>query len=953
MTQLSSETRSPIAAPEPGPSRWSLFPWSLRGAAFILGMLLAALVVTSAFNPAVSPAELQRRDRLSPEAQFIDATYRHFLGRPADGAGLAEYQSVYERDGPRAVALSIVASREYELKHDQTDPGVDPTALAAQFVDLYESGAFQPSVPSDALGRLGFVLLIGACASALVVLQRVSARVLSGSALHIYVPHSMIVGLFSTLAIMWFLNAQALFYTFAPGSIGYAEWLDRVATLSITRGLDQIWTPYPQGTLVLLAALESLANIAAGWLHSEVWTSYTLFRWLFQMVFLLVPSIALVSTTYRIGMLVSPAAAAIGAGIVAFSFAPVYYGVASTVVTDPLPVCLTLLTVWFVLDRHPVWAGLTLGIAAALKLIPLVALLPAIVLVSGWSPRSRVKLAVVPVVVLACIFVPFALADADMFWSPFRWQSGRPPWESLYAFVNWLVGVPHEYLQPAFEDLGVGHSFGWVFWGITPPLTALTSPLLPTPLRWENVVAAIGILVSLVAIASARSGGPRAIVRWTLYALAVTFFWSPGWSPQYELYLIPLIALAFESPLAALGAVVALEVATFMEYPLLLPWAYFYGGSAVWLAWAATLARYLVLAWLAVYVLRGEASLSAIRERCYQLRLAHAFESMASHRERRSLLGRSLFSGALISFRSSLSGQIGDLARDQCHSLRAVFSKLTLRYSTPAQLLPIVGATFATCLLLAPTPTHAQTDASTCGPTRAAAPQAAIPLGTLDWQIPSGWFFTETGLTPAHGYSMVDDGAARMWSEFSRLGGWQVLGFPASQRFMWHGMLSQATQRAVLQWSPITGQVEFANVLDLMHDEGRDADLLASKQIPPPLDVNEAGLPYETIAANRLAWLDSRPAIRDSYCNAPGGGDPIQLWGLPTSQAVNMGQPGGEVYVLRTERAAFQEWVDGAPFAAPGEVTVALAGDLAKEFSLLPPEALAPQPAPTAQEPTN
>jgi hypothetical protein len=219
-------------------------------------------------------------------------------------------------------------------------------------------------------------------------------------------------------------------------------------------------------------------------------------------------------------------------------------------------------------------------------------------------------------------------------------------------------------------------------------------------------------------------------------------------------------------------------------------------------------------------------------------------------------------------------------------------------------------------------------------------------LGTLDWAVPRGWFFSEAGLTPDHGYTVADDNVAQMWSEFTRLGGWPVLGFPTSRRFMWHGLLSQATQRAVLQWSPITGQVDFANVLDLVHDAGRDDELARMNQIPPPLDVDEAGLPYETIAANRLSWLDARPAIRASYCNAPGGADPLQLWGLPTSQAVNMSDSGGEVYVLRTQRAAFQEWVDGAPFAAPGDVTVVLAGDVAKDFDLLPPEAIVPEAAP-------
>ena len=215
----------------------------------------------------------------------------------------------------------------------------------------------------------------------------------------------------------------------------------------------------------------------------------------------------------------------------------------------------------------------------------------------------------------------------------------------------------------------------------------------------------------------------------------------------------------------------------------------------------------------------------------------------------------------------------------------------------------------------------------------------------MDWSIASGWFFTQAGESGEHGYSIVDDGNAQMWSEFQRLGGWRALGFPASQRFKWHGVLAQATQRAVLEWSPITGQVDFANVLDLMHDEGRDDDLRLQKQIPPPRDIDEAGLPYEVIAARRLSWLDPRPAIKAKYCNAPGGADPIQLWGLPTSKSVNMSDD-GEVYVLRTQRAAFQEWVNGADWAAPGEVTVALAGDLAKEFKLLPAEAVIPERAP-------
>jgi hypothetical protein len=103
--------------------------------------------------------------------------------------------------------------------------------------------------------------------------------------------------------------------------------------------------------------------------------------------------------------------------------------------------------------------------------------------------------------------------------------------------------------------------------------------------------------------------------------------------------------------------------------------------------------------------------------------------------------------------------------------------------------------------------------------------------------------------------------------------------------------------------------------------------------------------PARTYRRHRLAWLDERPAIKSSYCNAPGGADPVFLWGLPTSPAVDVSGNGG-VFVLRAERAAFQDWVHGALWAAPGAVTVVLAGDVSKDVNLLPAAALEPEPLP-------
>ena len=103
-----------------------------------------------------------------------------------------------------------------------------------------------------------------------------------------------------------------------------------------------------------------------------------------------------------------------------------------------------------------------------------------------------------------------------------------------------------------------------------------------------------------------------------------------------------------------------------------------------------------------------------------------------------------------------------------------------------------------------------------------------------DWPITGGHFYAEAG-----GFSIRDDAQAQFWSEFQRLADGQALGYPATQRFKWHGGLAQVTQRAVLQWSSTTAQVELANLLDLMHEQGLDDRLLQEQQIPP-VDVDEA-----------------------------------------------------------------------------------------------------------------
>ena len=68
-------------------------------------------------------------------------------------------------------------------------------------------------------------------------------------------------------------------------------------------------------------------------------------------------------------------------------------------------------------------------------------------------------------------------------------------------------------------------------------------------------------------------------------------------------------------------------------------------------------------------------------------------------------------------------------------------------------------------------------------------------------------------------------------------------------------------------------------------------------------------------------------------------GDPLTIFGLPTSRVEDMGNH----YALRTQRAVFQQWKENVPWASAGQVTIANGGMIAQELGWLPGEAVQPE----------
>ena len=203
------------------------------------------------------------------------------------------------------------------------------------------------------------------------------------------------------------------------------------------------------------------------------------------------------------------------------------------------------------------------------------------------------------------------------------------------------------------------------------------------------------------------------------------------------------------------------------------------------------------------------------------------------------------------------------------------------------------------------------------------APPSVDPL---DFDVPGGHFYSQANGfngAGATGFAVTDDDAAAFWSEFQRLGGVPRLGYPISTRFQYGGLITQAFQFAALQWRPDLGQAVTVAILDDLAQAGSDGWLERTRQVPPASAASQNG-----------GLLDAYPALADFVQADP---DPLDDFGAPVAV-----KDYGSVVGVRLQRAALQLWTVDEPWASAGTVTVANAGELAREAGLWPISALAP-----------
>lgn len=384
----------------------------------------------------------------------------------------------------------------------------------------------------------------------------------------------------------------------------YIKWMYDINVLITENGITNIWTPYPQGMQIisyLLYVISSGFSNILTLIFGDFRGFYALpvFGLLFNIFILIIPNILIFILIYLIGQEFNKKLGTYLCLAYAFFWTPFYNIVLTEYVYDPLPVLFTVLSIYLLMKDKLKYSAIFLGLGVVTKLFPVI-LFPVFFKYIKNS-KDKAIFSVVFSVILIIFFIPFMITNFEFFLSPYFWQSGRPPWQSMYTFFAWLTQMPFNYSQAYYWG---NTQTSWIAVGITPKLETLTLAIPKQPGIWWNIVSVIGILISMVPVFIKKIKSKNELLDWSLYSIIVFMFWNIGWSPQYILFILPLVLFLFlRNPINGILVAFGLQLSVGLAYPVLLPFAM--KGELVFIIWywLAELVRYLIFIFIILVVL--------------------------------------------------------------------------------------------------------------------------------------------------------------------------------------------------------------------------------------------------------------------------------------------------------------------------------------------------------------
>ena len=375
---------------------------------------------------------------------------------------------------------------------------------------------------------------------------------------------------FSLVLVLFFTSRLMLLLAFPPENlIFYGDYQHYFNLASMTeRGLYPFvhyWYEFPPIFPYLNIAVYSLAG---GQLKNYIV--------LLAFVLLLVEA-ANLYLLYRLALILyGPARAGQTVWIYTALFVPVFFWLGNFDALTTFFILLGLVALVKRVDPHPVagatplsrfgrgdrreggegfssdvWLALALGLGAMVKVLPV------LLLATLWRARgfkAMVALAGATLLISLLIFGPFFLANPTMTWASLQAQASKSSYETVWALLD--------------GNLTTGN-FGGLADHLDP--AKATQPL-NNPARLPTWLTFIPFgLLGLFIFTRSRQLPTMAqdSVIFTTLTFVIFFLWSPGWSPQWQTFLIPLLLLALPERRAVMFIIV-LGFVNFVEWPVIL-----------------------------------------------------------------------------------------------------------------------------------------------------------------------------------------------------------------------------------------------------------------------------------------------------------------------------------------------------------------------------------------------
>ena len=216
---------------------------------------------------------------------------------------------------------------------------------------------------------------------------------------------------------------------------------------------------------------------------------------------------------------------------------------------DGLGAFLLLLSLDALLSRRDGLSGVALALSILTKLFP-VLFLAAVWRAVPW--RRAALISAVSIAIPLAVYATLYALSPQFTAASLASQFNKGSWESVGALVdgnfqtgNFAVEVDHFYPDRAYQ--------------------LRRNPPVVNPLLTLVIFGGIG----LWAFIKADLRTPLKVVSFLGFSLCLLFIWSPGWSPQYVLFLIPLILISLPAKDGQMLAALMI-LANLLEWPVLL-----------------------------------------------------------------------------------------------------------------------------------------------------------------------------------------------------------------------------------------------------------------------------------------------------------------------------------------------------------------------------------------------